>query len=403
MSKYKLIFKLKQHTPIIHFQYDQSGATLRASELKPKLDKFLIEKLKQENIDYSNWLIPGQEVALDYKVRLEAKDIKSIKILKGRNYKIPNFFANMGDDYIPLALSISNNPIELTITSFHSALRTQIERNITYFFLITNFGTRQSKGFGSFTIANDESINNSYFDAYFNINSFNCNDFILQNNNALYTNDWKNYLKLFWYIETFYKSLRSGINRKGRNNVTKFYIKPAIFYYAMNVLQRQWDKKSIKEYYVSIELSNQQRGNGNPDILTYSDNNNPHILIKDIFGLSSLENWRTPYRSTVTKNHNSIDRFKSPLLFKPIKTNSGFFVGLKCFEVDNNFLDETFNINFGRNTGLQLETPSVFDWNLFWNYYFTNLPSLDERSSPVEGKREQEEYCILNSIKLKRN
>lgn len=33
---------LKQHTPLIHFQHDQYGATLRASEVKPKLDKFII-------------------------------------------------------------------------------------------------------------------------------------------------------------------------------------------------------------------------------------------------------------------------------------------------------------------------------------------------------------------------
>ncbi|MFK5976154.1 MAG: hypothetical protein QM493_06565 [Sulfurovum sp.] len=43
MSKFKVNFTLKQHTPIIHFQSDQMGATLRATELKPKFDKFLIK------------------------------------------------------------------------------------------------------------------------------------------------------------------------------------------------------------------------------------------------------------------------------------------------------------------------------------------------------------------------
>lgn len=33
---------LQQHTPLIHFQHYQDGATLRASEVKPRLDKFLI-------------------------------------------------------------------------------------------------------------------------------------------------------------------------------------------------------------------------------------------------------------------------------------------------------------------------------------------------------------------------
>jgi len=51
MSKFKLEFTLKQHTPLIHFQSNQKGATLRATELKPKLDKFLIEQFQKDNID----------------------------------------------------------------------------------------------------------------------------------------------------------------------------------------------------------------------------------------------------------------------------------------------------------------------------------------------------------------
>ena len=34
MSKFKVEFQLKQHTPIIHFQADQNGATLRALKHK---------------------------------------------------------------------------------------------------------------------------------------------------------------------------------------------------------------------------------------------------------------------------------------------------------------------------------------------------------------------------------
>lgn len=42
---YRLQVKLKQHTPLIHFQWQQEGATLRASEVKPKLDRFIISLL----------------------------------------------------------------------------------------------------------------------------------------------------------------------------------------------------------------------------------------------------------------------------------------------------------------------------------------------------------------------
>ena len=42
---YKLEFELEQHTPIIHFQARDAGATLRASEVKPKLDKFVLTQI----------------------------------------------------------------------------------------------------------------------------------------------------------------------------------------------------------------------------------------------------------------------------------------------------------------------------------------------------------------------
>ena len=48
---YRLEFTLKQHTPLIHFQQDQEGATLRATEVKPKLDRFIIERLGNGNYD----------------------------------------------------------------------------------------------------------------------------------------------------------------------------------------------------------------------------------------------------------------------------------------------------------------------------------------------------------------
>ena len=41
----KLKVQLEAQSPIIHFQHDQAGATLRASEVKPKLDRFLLNKM----------------------------------------------------------------------------------------------------------------------------------------------------------------------------------------------------------------------------------------------------------------------------------------------------------------------------------------------------------------------
>ncbi|MCB9266438.1 MAG: hypothetical protein H6558_15520 [Lewinellaceae bacterium] len=43
---FKTTIAIQQHTPIIHFQHDQDGATLRATEVKPKLDKFIYSRFK---------------------------------------------------------------------------------------------------------------------------------------------------------------------------------------------------------------------------------------------------------------------------------------------------------------------------------------------------------------------
>ena len=41
MNIYKINIELKQITPMLHFQGNETEATLRATELKPKLDRFI--------------------------------------------------------------------------------------------------------------------------------------------------------------------------------------------------------------------------------------------------------------------------------------------------------------------------------------------------------------------------
>lgn len=45
----KIEFILRQHTPIIHFQWHEKDATIRPTELKAKLDKWLIATLENEH------------------------------------------------------------------------------------------------------------------------------------------------------------------------------------------------------------------------------------------------------------------------------------------------------------------------------------------------------------------
>jgi hypothetical protein len=78
-NDYKIEIKLKQITPMIHFQHDETGATLRASEVKPKLDKFIIKQLGGEaNVPECYWLDKDRNGALNYKMQIRAEGTPTI-------------------------------------------------------------------------------------------------------------------------------------------------------------------------------------------------------------------------------------------------------------------------------------------------------------------------------------
>lgn len=148
---HKLEIKLKQHTPLIHFQHDQEGATLRASEVKPKLDKYIIKHTFYNSFDECKQFLVGYDPkkpdaqkgkfkagyrALNYKMRIEASGQKY-------EHKIKIINANK--------MAVVFQHIQLTIFCPH-ALQPHITDNLPIFFVANNFGFRQSKGYGSFTI-----------------------------------------------------------------------------------------------------------------------------------------------------------------------------------------------------------------------------------------------------------
>jgi len=56
---HKLTIYLCQQTPLLHFQHQQAGATLRATEVKPKLDKFLIRQAFNNDFELYKHLLQG--------------------------------------------------------------------------------------------------------------------------------------------------------------------------------------------------------------------------------------------------------------------------------------------------------------------------------------------------------
>ena len=352
MSNFKFEVKLEQHTPMIHFQ---KNASLRATELKPKLDKFL--KSKHIDLPFSD------HNTLDYKVKISAKieneNIESpSKKPGGRPVQFPMFFANMGDDGEDKIFSLTKDIIKIEFFSFQKQIIKAIKNNFADFLLKTNFGTRQSKGFGSFYIHPDDT---KYY-----------KEPKLKYKFTVKKNDIRT---VFEQIELFYKTLRSGLNEyRGPKKGTILYFKSLMFLYAKNKENQwgksiQWDKKSIKEVYFKKQLSKDNKKHNYQDILNYSSDDKK--LMRDLLGLSCSEQWGNPYKTTINKEdkNQKIERYKSPVIFKPFKNkNNGFDVHFYAEKTDPNFLGNWFSIKTGDKGELQLQTPTKFDVDKFLDF-----------------------------------
>jgi hypothetical protein len=456
MSNFQITFTLKQHTPIIHFQADQPGATLRATELKPKLDRFLIEHFEKEGIAYDRWLINGRERALDYKVRIEPigkveiVDIEYHKKKFDRDNKewvpaydkkgnkvmatLPTFFANMGEEWKknPKKLSWSPEGIKVTITTFYTDLADVIRERMSRFVATHNFGMRQSKGFGSFSVVaiDDQKVEEDithHFDYYFDVH---INDMSYKVNYV--ANPRHIYLemeKLFYAIHRFHQTIRSGINENG------FYFKPMMFFYAKEK-GHQWDKKTFKQEFLPTDCLNAQKKKYRYDSpVAFDDGKKQHYLFRDLLGLSTSQLWRMApkkldkcdrkYGFTIRhpkeKNGNPIDfingrqvplnevkRFQSPFFYKPVRLdNETFRVGIVLKEIPQELFDSTFNIVKSIKQGQEdkaidyianMRMYPRFDIRQYFEFIYEQKDTLIKKVHQVNHTIEKEIIIIFKSL-----
>ncbi len=251
-----LTIKLKQHTPLIHFQHDQDGATLRASEVKPKLDKFIIKHAFHDNFDECKEYLVGYNPqkredsiktlrgkwnngyrALNYKIRIEAKSFQDIaipvKIIKkkeqtdglGRKLYTTNNYPDNNASLIMsniggrakedvLNLSIANSIVAIFLVK-DDLLLCKLKEFLYLFFAKTSFGNRTSKGFGSFEV---KSINGKEVEGILDSDSY-----LLSFTMPLGESMDKEmvYKDVFKIIHFIWKSLKnqSGVKGKAEKNV----------------------------------------------------------------------------------------------------------------------------------------------------------------------------------------
>lgn len=145
---FELKYNLIAQSPQIHFQARNSGSTLRATEVKPKLDRYLIRLAKIAGVDYKNWMLSDNSKALDYKMRITAGQNR-IGDMRIEDFRI--YYGNMGAEE---RKELVFRDCKLSIVCFNKELRKFIDKYIKDFFIVTNFGTMQGKGFGSYVVEN---------------------------------------------------------------------------------------------------------------------------------------------------------------------------------------------------------------------------------------------------------
>ena len=343
---------LKQHTPLIHFQHDENDATLRASEVKPKLDRFVFSHLGHgdyqkgvEEAKQKGWHISkGDKIALNYKMEIR-------KIGERKEYLIASFLSKTDKEvldkknigYIPISPYFAQEKDNKTVIRNQSPLKAwnniphkgilyegaiiyiignkelieYLVELIQLFFLTENFGARQNKGFGSFTVSE---ISNNLYHKDLKKTPLKNNEILLTNYFDFCYKSFQSYNslpQLFKKIVFTYKYIKSGNN----SPYLKSYI--MTYFHDKNI---RWEKKYFKQ---NIKNKFYNKNNQPYELLQHHNpphnNDGKYLFVRALLGLPNQYEFQLknpPERNSkliiTVKGDEGVDRFKSPIIFKII-------------------------------------------------------------------------------------
>ena len=353
--------KIIQQTPIIHFEAKKNSplVMLRASELKPRIAKFIKEEFlgyydgdKKEEfkklIDNEE-IFPEKRGSSFFKIKTDPyfadiikfgtffskKDKKEFRILEKGNY-----FGT------PLGVRFKKE-ITIEVCSYINPLKGLIQEAFKYFFVLYNLGMRQSKGFGGFIVKGttkeefEKILKKKYKTIFFK------------------TSD-----KPLKTILQDYQLLKSGRNRP--------YKKSLLFqYFAKKNIG--WEKRKIKE-----AISQNCPNNHILNLNKHAPNSkfNEYRYIRVMLGVaSSISFKKDKGMFKVSISNKEIEKFTSPILFK-VYDNT-------IYALPNKIPPKIFNQKFvfkaskkecGKDKFLcELDTPNEFDLENFLSEYLIKL------------------------------
>ena len=359
----KIIFTLKQITPIIHFKGEKD--TLRGTDLKPRFDKFLNlvidEKEKKDLLLKKSKDNNEQTDAFDYKIKIiKGKPDNTEQYLKNGKI-IGAYFGDLGksskdSDKLAYELSFYKN-INVEFIVNNDRLKTEIKKWFPKFMLFNTFGTRKNKGYGYFlpekcnnkflNITNLESIIKEISDkySYKGKSYFGVYKIEFSEKKKNYNNKEFNHLNL---IKDFHQILKSGMNF---NKVYKKSIMLKQYKYPENSCN---EKKAMKiilnSQGINIDVLLNKIGQPKKDFPKKLPQN--VYYVRGMLGFSpfyefrKIKNGKFSLKSDVGEN---IERFESPIQYIPILNEKAVLLLVNYKKIEEFRIKREFNFTNNQN------------------------------------------------------
>ena len=420
--------ELTQYTPLLHFQGQQDGACLRASEVKPALDRFIRAWLEKQGVnivkDAGAWIYTSDDndkqqdrhIAFRYRMTFRARSnpqtqgqypytymYKENKKPKGEIHKL--FFAAMRDEDFDkngqsrikgifyndgmIMTILVPGAEKVRISNEDKSLADVIRELLSPFFALHCFGNRSNKGFGSFGV---KSINDTDVDplspealkSYAPLGTvyyaaYSQNQF--SNDNPI--NRHKKYLDDVFMLS---QVIKAGLNYTGGDKRDPRYFKGLIYQYFLKDEQNKIhsEKKYIKDKMLRL---------GDPPANNYR-------FVRAIIGLPQNYDYKksyTPYDFNVVIGFEADDdkkkiiRFENPIHYKP----HGQYLLLIPQIIPEKMYNQTFKLN---NDSIETPDNQSFDIEKFLDYCCDKYAS--ERNQLMNKFNSQNTYFRQNRPRI---
>ena len=316
-----MAYSLIQYTEHIHFQADEKGACLRGTEVKPKLDKFIYRFCEKNGVSLPKRCYlsqPGEKLlSLNYAVSI-SPEVGEEPVINLPRTRETAFFANEGNveakrysvfysKGLVLKIHCRKQQIGIDAGSRHfEYLMDLIDYVLPAFFALTCFGTRSTKGFGSYGIkgrAADHAYLGKFAETFYYVNFTGKSD------------------KMPEIIKILSNMMKAGLNNSFQNR----YGKPSDdFYYKGRIFRYFTEQKigSDKAFMKQSILPGQDMSAKSEEKKKYDT----YVYSRGILGLAPIYEFRRSAGSTrqgkVTVEDGAagrytIERFNNPVHFKP--------------------------------------------------------------------------------------